>query len=242
MKILPIYFSSWLFKDFIHLSYEGNNKLMESISYVLKKLPDSAFLPPTPTPAVELDFSDMSQFPPLSTKRQAQDTMANSKVKCPKMSHQKPEDREQTSHVETDPPLPSGHIGDEKTNSKYEYELTKLKEELAEAKKAIDDLKCAKSTDDQLSKSDVEELKTAVLALQASKGNDFEMVDNYKNQMMRIDQGCLAVLDSFKQRLEKVEKDLNNTSCDKDNADSEEIIEEGTSEKCDLSSYNCTVQ
>ena len=139
MKLLPIYFGSWLFKDFIHLGYEGNNKLMESISYILKKLPDSAFLPPSP--AVEFDLSDMSQFPPLSAKRQAQDTMSNGKVKCLKICNQKPGDDEQTSHVETDPPLLSGYIRDEKTNSKYEDELTKLKEELAEAKKAIDDLK-----------------------------------------------------------------------------------------------------
>ena len=237
MKLLPIYFGSWLFKDFIHLGYEGNNKLMESISYILKKLPDSAFLPPSP--AVEFDLSDMSQFPPLSAKRQAQDTMSNGKVKCPKICNQKPGDHEQTSHVETDPPLPSGHIGDEKTNSKYEDELTKLKEELAEAKKAIDDLKYAKSKDDEWSKTDVEELKSAVLALQASKGDDLEMVDSYKNQLMRIDQGCLAVLESFKQRLEKVEEDLNKTSYDKDNADSEEIVEKG---ECDKSSYSCTVQ
>ena len=100
-------------------------------------------------------------------------------------------------------------------------------------------MKYEKSKDDELSKTGVEELKSAVLALQASKGDDLEMVDSYKNQLMRIDQGCLAVLESFKQRLEKVEEDLNKASYDKDNADSEEIVEKG---ECDQSSYSCTVQ
>ena len=47
------------------------------------------------------------------------------------------------------------------------------------------------------------------------------------------------MLESFKQRLEKVEEDLNKASYDKDNADSEEIVEKG---ECDQSSYSCTVQ
>ena len=233
MKLLPIDFGDWLFKDFIHLNYQGNNKLMESILSALKMLPDSIFLPTTPVAA--FDISDISQFPPLCTKRPAPDNNINRNVKCPRRSDQ------QTSIIETDSPLVSGcsDSRDGKCNSKYEEELCKLKEELLEAKKAIKDLEGAQKNKDECVKSDVEELKAAVSALQSRKRNDLEIVESYKNQLGRIDEGCLEVLESFKERLVKVEENVSN---DKNVVDNEETVEIETNRKYFQSLHTCAVQ
>ena len=90
MKLLPIFFGNWLFKDFVHLNYKGNETLVESIIYALKMLPDSAFLPTSPVAA--FDISDISQFPPLSAKRSAADTSESGIAKCPRVSYQYEED------------------------------------------------------------------------------------------------------------------------------------------------------
>ena len=189
MKLLPIFFGNWLFKDFVHLNYKGNETLVESIIYALKMLPDSAFLPTSPVAA--FDISDISQFPPLSAKRSAADTSESGIAKCPRVSYQ------------------------------YEEDLCRLKEELAEAKKAIKDLNCAQKNKDS-AKSEIEELKNKVMALQSRKENDLDIVESYRNQLVRIDQGCLEVLESFKQRLVKVEETVHS---DKEVVDVEETGE-----------------
>ena len=207
MKLLPIFFGNWLFKDFVHLNYKGNENLAESIIYALKMLPDSAFLPTSPVAA--FDISDISQFPPLSAKRSAADTSESGIAKCPRVSYQ------------------------------YEEDLCRLKEELAEAKKAIKDLEGAQKNKDECVKSDVEELKAAVSALQSRKRNDLEIVESYKNQLGRIDEGCLEVLESFKERLVKVEENVSN---DKNVVDNEETVEIETNRKYVQSLHTCAVQ
>ena len=200
-------------------------------------LPDSTFLPPTPVAV--FDISDLSQFPPLNaSKRPATDTISNSTVKCPRMSIQHCGDHEQNSDVEADPPLVIGKSVNENKNE-YENELQKLKDELAEAKKAIDDIKGAQSNNDEFSKN-VEDLKSAVLALERSKGNDLKIVDSYKNQLIRIDQGCLEVLESFSQRLKKVEEVLIKSRKGIDTSD--ETVEKETIGESDQPSHTCAVQ
>ena len=231
MKLLSIDLGNWLFKDYIHLNYQGNNKLMESILCVLKMLPDSIFLPPTPVAA--FDISDISQFPPLSAKRPAPDTNISRNGKCPRISEH------QTFEIETDSPLVSG-CSDSRDGKikKYEEELCKLKEELSEAKKTIKVLEGAQKNKDERAKSDVEELKAAVVALQSRKGNDLEIVESYKNQLARIDKGCLEVLESFKERLVKVEQNVNNNK----NVNSEETGDIETNKECVQSPNTCAVQ
>ena len=200
-------------------------------------LPDSTFLPPTPVAV--FDISDLSQFPPLTaSKRPATDTLSNSTVKCPRMSTQHYGDHEQKSDVKADPPLVNGQSGNGNKNE-YENELQKVKEELAEAKKAINDIRGAQSND-KFSKSDVEDLKSAVLALERSKGNDLKIVDSYKNQLIRIDQGSLEVLESFSQRLKKVEEVLIKSRKGIDTSD--ETVEKETIGESDQPSHTCAVQ
>ena len=230
VKLLSIDFGNWLFKDFVHLNYQGNNKLMESILCALKMLPDSIFLPATPV--APFDISDISQFPPLCAKRPAPDNIDRN-VKCPRIS-------DQQNEIMTDSPLVSGcsDSREGKIDGKYEEELCKLKEELSEAKKAIKDLESAQEKKDEYVKRDVEELKAAVMVLQSRKGNDLEIVESYKNQLARIDKGCLEVLESFKERLVKVEQNVNNNK----NVNSEETGDIETNKECVQSPNTCAVQ
>ena len=81
-KILHLNLDGSFFKDAVHLSYDGNNKLMELLMKAIRFLPKSAF----EVPSIPFSLSDSVQFPKLSSKRPAPEPTYEKFPKFPRMA------------------------------------------------------------------------------------------------------------------------------------------------------------
>ena len=85
MKILPVSYNDSIFKDFVHLTYKGNDNLVEHIFKAVKMVPKSAFFGKQDIPVPNM--SDPAQFPGLSVKRCAEDKCEERFPKFPRRAN-----------------------------------------------------------------------------------------------------------------------------------------------------------
>ena len=196
MKILPVSYNDSIFKDFVHLTYKGNDKLVEHIFKAVKMVPKSAFSEKQDIPVPNI--SDPSQFPKLSVKRCAEDKCKERFPKFPRrakdyskfslassgrhiddatVQHEVYQHPEQGHHLNTEDDvdlLPATvHADNAGTISKLKLQLETSKQTIISLQ---DELK-KKDSDINVVTADVNKLKTAMVTLISEREADQKFVD-----------------------------------------------------------------